>query len=370
MRILIVLMALLGWLNTSLAASVPSVLKPGGMAFGSCLRTSKPQPIWHQVLQHKPAGFIFLGDTVYADTGRYADMKGARGIYAAWQDLATNHEFSRFMYRAEKQSIQLMATWDDHDYGLNDAGAEFPHKLAAKDAMLNFFGISKTHTGGAKQPGVYDSHRQTLFTPSHKPVDVQIILLDTRSFRSELRRADADNRRLECKAKHTVANEDPLATVLGEEQWNWLDKALREPADIRLLVSSIQVLPEEHCFEKWANFPHERIRLLKLIRDTGAKGVILLSGDRHLAEISLLPSGSTALDYPLYEITSSGLNSAVGARHRAKKEPNRLRTTSSSFGEDNFGYISLEDQKGEDWAVRLSIMSDQGKLLHSELIPW
>ena len=244
------------------------ILRSGGIAFGSCLRMEKPQPVWAPVLKYHPASFIFMGDTVYADKGRYANMKGARGIYAAWQDLSVQSEFSRFRYRSNKQSIQLFATWDDHDYGLNDAGAEFPYKLAAKDAMLNFFGIERTHTGDARQVGVYDSHTLTLFTPARRPIRVQIIMLDARSFRSELQRANDSQRRLECKAGHAVASEDPLATVLGDQQWQWLRKTLRQSADVRLLVSSIQVLPEQHCYEKWANFPHERIRLLKLIHIT------------------------------------------------------------------------------------------------------
>ena len=60
------------------------------------------------------------------------------------------------------------------------------------------------------------------------------------------------------------------------------------PAEVRLLVSSIQVVAEDHGFEKWMNFPHERERLFNLIRETGAEGVIILSGDRHLAELSMM----------------------------------------------------------------------------------
>ena len=53
------------------------------------------------------------------------------------------------------------------------------------------------------------------------------------------------------------------------------------------------------------NFPHERERLYKLLRDTRAGGVVLLSGDRHLAELSVTDAG---LGYPLFDLTSSGLN--------------------------------------------------------------
>ena len=79
--------------------------------------------------------------------------------------------------------------------------------------------------------------------------------------------------------------------MLGEDQWRWLAEQLRVPAEVRLLVSSIQVVAEDHGWEKWMNFPHERERLFKLIRETGAEGVIILSGDRHLAELSMMDGG-------------------------------------------------------------------------------
>jgi hypothetical protein len=50
---------------------------------------------------------------------------------------------------------------------------------------------------------------------------------------------------------------------------------LRQPADVRVIVSSIQVLPDDHRFEKWGNFPAERRRLLALIRATGGVPALL-----------------------------------------------------------------------------------------------
>ena len=66
------------------------------------------------------------------------------------------------------------------------------------------------------------------------------------------------------------------------------------------------------------NFPHERERLYNADpRDTGPRASIFLSGDRHLAELSMMDAG---LGYPLYDLTSSGLNQASrsrGARSRS-----------------------------------------------------
>ncbi len=107
--------------------------------------------------------------------------------------------------------------------------------------------------------------------------------------------------------------------MLGAEQWAWLAEELRKPAELRLIVSSTQVLAEGHGWERWGNFPLEKQKLIDTIRTSGAKGVVLLSGDRHIGALYReTPDGL----YPLYEATSSGLNMVYWA---AKEPgPNRL----------------------------------------------
>ena len=133
---------------------------------------------------------------------------------------------------------------------------------------------------------------------------------------------------------------------------------------MRLLASGIQVLPTQHCYEKWANFPLQRERLLDLIRDSGANGVVLVSGDRHLAEISRLPA--QRVGYPVYEITTSGLNSAVGMIGRFIQEPNQLRHFDSNVTVDNFGSITLQQNQQADpesFEVRLRLHDKSGAIL-------
>ena len=102
---------------------------------------------------------------------------------------------------------------------------------------------------------------------------IQIILLDTRYFRTPLKKKP---KTVPGEGPYVV-NPDPQGTVLGSAQWKWLEEQLRMPAKVRLLVSSIQLVPEDHNWEKWLNHPIERERLFKLIRDTKAGGVIALS---------------------------------------------------------------------------------------------
>jgi alkaline phosphatase D len=130
-------------------------------------------------------------------------------------------------------------------------------------------------------------------------------------------------------------NRSRAATILGPDQWTWLEEQLRKPADLRLLVSSIQVVPEEHAWESWSRFPLEHKRLYRMIKATKAEGVIILSGDRHMAELSRHPD---AAGYPLYDLTASGLNMGRGGYW---PEPNRHRI-GEQFFENHFGLITVD----------------------------
>ena len=81
----------------------------------------------------------------------------------------------------------------------------------------------------------------------------------------------------------SVPTDDESTTILGAAQWAWLEKVLKEPAELRIIVSSVQFAPEAQGGECWANFPHEQKRLLSLLRGQTA---LVLSGDRHWCEFS------------------------------------------------------------------------------------
>jgi alkaline phosphatase D len=179
---------------------------------------------------------------------------------------------------------------------------------------------------------------------------VQVILLDTRYFRSPIKKAPFDPR---TRISACLPNTDPDATFLGDEQWTWLEEQLKKPAEVRLLASSIQVISDDHPFEKWANIPKEREKLYALLNRTGANGVIVLSGDRHLAEVSL---DTKALGYPLYDVTSSGFNQ--GSKSWRPPEANGKRVAAMPYG-DNFGLVSI-DWSGDDPRVHVTVRDEDG----------
>ncbi len=299
---------------------------PGAIGFGSCIKQERPQPVWEAVRAADPDVFVLLGDTIYGDS---EDMGVLRAKYA---QLAANPGFA-----ALRRSAEVVGTWDDHDYGRNDAGVEFPAKRAAQQEFWDFFG-EPAESPQRAQEGVY---RTTTFGGEGAPL-VQVILLDTRYFRDPLTKVPDGERR--ANRGPYGPGSDPSATVLGAAQWAWLEAELRKPADLRVVGTSIQAIPSEHGHEKWENFPSERARLFSLIRETGAGGVVLISGDRHLGEISCLPADDPlGVGYPLYEITSSSLNAPFGGN---EDEPNRYRvSTDGPVVDVNFGLLSIDWQE-------------------------
>ena len=311
------------------------------IGFGSCVHQDRPQPIWGPIVATRPELFLMLGDNVYADT---EDMKLLRRTYA---QLAAQPGYKKL-----QSTCPILATWDDHDFGANDAGADYPKKKESQQVFLDFFGVPKA-SPRRKLEGVYSA---AVFGPVGKRV--QVILLDTRYHRSPLKKAP---RRARGKGPYG-ANNDADATILGAAQWKWLEAQLKVPAEVRLLCSSIQVVADEHGFEKWDNFPRERQRLYRLIRDTKAAGLIILSGDRHLAELSVMDVG---IGYPLYDLTSSGLNMAN--RRWRSLEPSRHRVALLDRG-NNFGLVRIDWERPSP-LIRLEIHDEEGEVAIRHKVP-
>jgi len=316
------------------------------IAFGACAKQDKPQPIWDAIIEAKPQRFLFIGDNIYGDS---ADMEVLKAKYAL---LGKQPGYQRL-----KQICPVLATWDDHDYGLNDGGGDFVRKRESQQVFLDFFEASPTDVRRTRE-GVYSAY---LSGPAGKRV--QIILLDSRYFRSPLKLGYQIGEPGEGFRGKYAPDEDPKSTMLGEAQWNWLEKQLQVPAEVRIMASSVQVLSNEHGWESWGNFPRERERLLTLIRTTKAQGVILISGDRHLAEISCLAADAKlGVGYPLYDITSTSLNAPSGnitkAGTRFANEINSHRVGLTYF-DTNFGMIRI-DWDESDPVIRLQICDEKG----------
>jgi len=268
------------------------------IAFGSCFRQTRPAPVFETILAAKPDVYLWVGDNIYGDT---EDMEVLRGKYRVAKELPA--------YAALREACRIFGTWDDHDFGVNDGGKEYPMRRESQKELLDFLD-EPADSPRRLQEGVYQS---VDLGPQEKRV--RILLLDTRYHR------------------------DPIGsdgTILGDAQWQWLEKQLvGSDAAVHVIVSSIQVLPNDHRFEKWGNFPRERERLLALLARQDVPPVILLSGDRHLGEITV---DRESCGYPLIDITSSSLNAGGGG---SPDEANSLRVGENFRGE-NFGMLTID----------------------------
>ena len=331
------------------AAPLPDPDEPlTEIAFGSCLGHYQPAPILNKIAARRPQLFVWMGDNVYGDG---TDEAGNPLYGPDYLEAAYRTRDALPAYQQLYAAVPFLATWDDHDYGLNDAGAELTFKNRAKSLFLEYMGHN-AHPNVNTRGGIYDA-----FTFGPEGKRTQIILLDTRSFRSPLKETDEKN--APGKERY-VPDPDPSKTVLGDVQWLWLGEQLRKPADVRFIVSSIQVLADGHGWERWGNLPAERERLFALIKDTGAKGVIFLSGDRHAATIY---KNEIAVDYPLYEITSSSLNLPLSGwgitEPRPETDDYKL---DELFIHENFGIAQID---WEAQAVFLELRDKDGHLVQS-----
>lgn len=319
--------------------ATPSASPVRRVLFGSCIRQDQPVPILETINQLGGDLFLFLGDNIYADTD---DMKIMQEKY---RTLAKATGFSRL-----RKNFTVMATWDDHDYGLNDAGSDYQMKEESRRLFLDFW-KEPPSSNRRKHKGIYDAR---IFGPEGKRV--QVILLDTRFFRGPLRKGP----------KRTggpyYPNDDKKVPLLGSDQWKWLESQLLQPAEFRIVVSSIQLVAESAGQETWSNLPHERQRFFRLIKKTSANGVLVVSGDRHWSELSMFNDRSL-VPYPVYDLTSSSLNQI---HPRGTPTKNRFRIIGKTYHRPNFG--QLEFQWGQRPSVTVSIHDQDGQVQFSRRI--
>ncbi len=281
------------------------------IAFGSCNNQNKSQEIWKDVVKNRPELWIWLGDNIYADT------KNTKLMAEKYTKQKNDINYRRLLACA-----MVIGTWDDHDFGANDAGKEFTNKKQSKRLLLDFLDVPK-NAPSRHRKGAYQAY--TFGKPGKK---VKVILLDARYFRDEL---------IKINLKHQKYKVNEEGDILGEEQWKWLEKELtKSDAQINLIASGIQMIPEEHAFEKWANYPKARKRLFHLLQKTKPAMPILMSGDRHIAELSKADVGG--LETPVYEITASGLTHSWNQK---REEINSYRVGEMVIAK-NFGVMKID----------------------------
>jgi alkaline phosphatase D len=325
---------------SSLLLSFSVLSAPSKIVFGSCGHQDKDIPIFDTINKEQADLFIFLGDNIYGDTN---DMSVLADKY---QRLGAKPGFKTL-----KAHTPVIAMWDDHDFGQNDAGKEYPHKEQSRQIMLDFWQAPADSVRRTRPDGIYTSYMY-----GEGEQTVQVIMPDLRWNRDALNAVSE----LEYYTTRKLNNQGPYspsdvkgASMLGEAQWQWLEQELKKPAAIKLIASSLQLLPDFTGWESWANFPEDRNRLFALIKKHKINGVVIISGDTHWGEISKY---SKNLDYPLIEMTSSGLTEKW-----KDVSPNKHRVGGFTH-HVNYGDLSIDWQQG-DPALSLKLKDIDGQII-------
>ncbi len=289
------------------------------MAFGSCLHQNYPAPIWTAVEEQKINSFYFLGDNIYGDT--------PSGI--PWK-LKSSYELQKLALPKWLANTEILSIWDDHDYGKNDAGGTYVYKQKAESLYLDFWNIpieDERH----KRDGIYFS--ETKLINGNK---ILFIGLDTRYFRSDIMKSRGIYQQ----------NTNADATILGQEQWRWLEQTLEQDFDFLVLATSIQVLATEHRFEKWNNIPKDRTRLINLLNKL-PKQKLIISGDRHRGGVYKLDN--------LIEVTSSSLNR--GSSYQSETDALLIGET---YSQNNYGLLTFNQN-----SVLVELIDQDNNILES-----
>ena len=285
---------------------------PFRVALGSCFYVNEPPydrpgtpygsdfQVLDAIGRARPDAMLWLGDNTYL---READWYSRTGILRRW-----THTRSYPGLQPLLGAMHHYATWDDHDYGPDDADRSYRDKRLTREAFGLFWA----------NPGAIFGENEGV-TTMFRWADVDFFLLDDRWWRMPNDRRTGDR------------------TLLGQLQREWLvDALVKSQAPFKIVVLGGQVLNPAERWEAFATYPAERDWLLARIAEERVSGVFFVSGDIHHTELTRLDRPGT---YPLHDLSVSPLTAGV-SRVRAD-DGNLLRVPGTVVEEHNFATLDF-----------------------------
>lgn len=279
--------------------------------FGSCAyfndppfdRPGKPygsgrdEVLWPTMAASGADFMLWLGDSIYL---READFSSAAGIWSRFRHDRATPAFQSFL-----AAMPHYATWDDHEFGPNNANGDWALAPVARAAFEAYW-PNQTFGTPDDPRAIYHRFQQG---------DAVFLLLDNRTHRDDSTIPEAPGR---------------PKLQYGRAQLAWLKQQLasrneggaRRHQRLTFIATGSQFLAERTYpgSEDHHRYQAERAEILDFIRENKIGGVIFLSGDVHYTEV-LRRDG--LLPYPLYEFTSSSLTAGSHTRE-LPADPGRL----------------------------------------------
>jgi alkaline phosphatase D len=289
------------------------------IALGSCNNQNDSQPLWKDMIEQQPDLFIWGGDNVYADWSK------SDSVLRAYNKQNAHPDYAEF-----KSRTPMIGTWDDHDYGFNDAGGGLAFKKESQKLHLDFLDVP-VNSPRRSQEGIYTSYEF-----GHGSQKIKFIILDNRYFKGM----------------------ESSAPMLGTTQWEWLENEFKNSkASLHFIITGLSIFsPLLPYTEEWWEQPVEVNRMLGLLKTYKVKAPVFLTGDKHFSSIFKY-SGQL-------EFMSSGMTHTAPRRtwwYLGRKYPNTY------FG-ISYGVIDIEWE--EDIPKLTLFMRNGERDIHKRKVIW
>jgi alkaline phosphatase D len=273
--------------------------------------------IYKVMADQAPDLTLWLGDNIYL---REVDWNRPETMAQRWA-----YERRQPFLQKLLQTGSHAATWDDHDYGPDDANRSYALKDAALALQQRYW--PNPSFGLAETPGAF-----TQFN-FH---DADVFLMDNRWYRDDPRLPDADRQ------------------MYGPAQMRWLKNALlNSTARFKIIAGGSQMLHKGRG-DSWADYPAERDDFLKFLEQTKLAGVFFMSGDVHRSELTRIERPGL---YPLYDLTCSPMSAGVYVDDKLRERENLVPGT-VVLGQRNFCKLRFEGSLAERRIVMQAINTD------------
>jgi hypothetical protein len=265
------------------------------VAFLSCVNDTT-DPIWQEMANHNLDLLCFGGDTPYADTGNLSDLRNKH-----------RHLLQRPALAALGKSVPFAGTWDDHDFGMNNANGKSAAELK-ENTRRTFVEYRVQDQYGSGDEGIYQKVDRGA---------MEVFLLDARWYSQTGPSPISPNQ----------------STCFGKDQWQWLLESLRNSeAPFKVLLQG-QIWQDKKNRETddMHTYYAERDALLDFIKKERIPGVVLVGGDIHVSRYLVHPQ---RVGYDLHDfIISPGHTSVIpslNVYHQdlewSRVEPNQFLT--------------------------------------------
>jgi alkaline phosphatase D len=298
--------------------------------FGSCAylndpaydRPGKPYGQGTAIFNHMAesgADFcLWGGDNLYL---READYSSESGIWYRYSKDRSNPDLQK-LYAV----MHHYATWDDHDYGNDNANQSFEFKDITLAAFKAYWG--NPTFGESSNPGVYGKFLWS---------DASFFLMDDRTYRDE-----------------TTLDQDkvPRKTAWGDRQFTWLKQSLlnaqgKKSQRFKFIITGGQVIQsviKTARSETHELYRREREELIDFIRENKITGVVFLTGDVHHTALYRRPLDEAGTQF-IYELTSSPLSSSSWAAATSEKATDPAVIAGTIVGTQNYCVLSIKGAK-------------------------